>query len=609
VTAPGKAGDNLLDLLAAVSTAANSVGSSHLADRLDAARSRVDRPSTYVCVLGEFKQGKSTLVNALLGQSVCPVDDDIATAAVTVVSSAAEPTVTLVRIVDGVTEREGLPPAELARWATEGSDEDRPSGIERIEVGVANALLAQGLTLIDTPGVGGLSAGTTAATLAFLPYADALIVASDASSELSAAEIELLVRAAAACPEIVICQTKCDIHVAANQIGAANREHLDAAGLSLDVLPVSSAIRLLALARSDAALNDASGFPTLLRWLGAVHTKVRTTAGQRAAAEVAGAVTELAEMLGRELVAANDDREEQAILAELSAAQQQLAHLRGPAARWLTVLSDGHTDLLSRVSYRLRDRIRELMRSYDERAELLRNAQAWEELGRALQDDVAAAVVEVFTMVERGADALAQDLRELLQDEQVSGPRGSRPLIDVRALWSADQRVTGEVAGESARSRRWNTGLTVARNASSGMSMFSTLTRLMAQATGALMLMSPVGVGFGLLFGATAVGDQRRKKAMLVRQQARTAIRQYLDDVQFQTGEQLTETMRTIQRGLRDETAARLAELQQIAAASQSRIEASRKTDQATRHQRKEALEAQLDALTQWGRMAAEMST
>ena len=45
------------------------------------------RPETILVVVGEFKQGKSSIVNGLLGEQLCPVDDDIATAALTVVSA------------------------------------------------------------------------------------------------------------------------------------------------------------------------------------------------------------------------------------------------------------------------------------------------------------------------------------------------------------------------------------------------------------------------------------------------------------------------------------------------------------------------------------------
>src|SRR5919107_5986632 len=50
------------------------------AARLTAARRALADPVLHVVVAGEFKQGKSSLVNALVGAAVCPVDDDVATA-------------------------------------------------------------------------------------------------------------------------------------------------------------------------------------------------------------------------------------------------------------------------------------------------------------------------------------------------------------------------------------------------------------------------------------------------------------------------------------------------------------------------------------------------
>ena len=46
---------------------------------------------TRVLVIGDFKVGKSTLVNALVNADVCPVDDDVATAVPTVVFYGDEP--------------------------------------------------------------------------------------------------------------------------------------------------------------------------------------------------------------------------------------------------------------------------------------------------------------------------------------------------------------------------------------------------------------------------------------------------------------------------------------------------------------------------------------
>jgi hypothetical protein len=65
-------------------------GRDDLAARLGQVAERVARTETVVCVVGEFKKGKSALINALLGRPVCPVDDDLATTTVTVVRYAGE---------------------------------------------------------------------------------------------------------------------------------------------------------------------------------------------------------------------------------------------------------------------------------------------------------------------------------------------------------------------------------------------------------------------------------------------------------------------------------------------------------------------------------------
>ena len=64
---------------------ASSGDRTDLRRRLELARERLQAPDIRVIVVGEFKQGKSQLVNALVNAPVCPVDDDIATAVPTTV--------------------------------------------------------------------------------------------------------------------------------------------------------------------------------------------------------------------------------------------------------------------------------------------------------------------------------------------------------------------------------------------------------------------------------------------------------------------------------------------------------------------------------------------
>ena len=70
------------ELVAAIDASGALAGSRDrpdLAERLDGSARWCEQRSVTVAVVGEFKRGKSTLVNALLQTAACPVDADIVT--------------------------------------------------------------------------------------------------------------------------------------------------------------------------------------------------------------------------------------------------------------------------------------------------------------------------------------------------------------------------------------------------------------------------------------------------------------------------------------------------------------------------------------------------
>src|SRR5258708_6301130 len=156
-----------------------------LTARLSATAARLVDDRVRVLVIGEFKQGKSQLVNALVRARVCPVDDDIATSVPTAVSYAEEPSVTLVKHSPRdpgddpdqppptLTERTEVTLAELAEHVAHAGNPANREGLSQVEVGLPSAFLQSGLELVDTPGVGGLGSVRATATLAALPSADA----------------------------------------------------------------------------------------------------------------------------------------------------------------------------------------------------------------------------------------------------------------------------------------------------------------------------------------------------------------------------------------------------------------------------------------------------
>src|SRR5689334_17365489 len=71
-------------------------------------------PGARVLVVGDYKQGKSSLVDALVGADICPVHADVATALPTVVRHAEEPSAVLV----GPRGRVDVTPSRLAGAVT-----------------------------------------------------------------------------------------------------------------------------------------------------------------------------------------------------------------------------------------------------------------------------------------------------------------------------------------------------------------------------------------------------------------------------------------------------------------------------------------------------------
>jgi Dynamin family len=252
-----------------------------LADRLRQARARLLDDHVRVVVVGEFKQGKSMLVNALVGAPVCPVFDDVSTSVPTVVRHAETPTVTLVRMPDagGAAQRQSVPVEQLANYACEQGNPGNRERLDHIEVGIPRQLLAGGLELVDTPGVGGLSSVHGAATMATLPSADAVLLVSDVSQEYTAPEMEFLRQASAACPNVACVLTKTDAYPDWRAIADLDRGHLATAGIKAPLFTVSTTLRWQALRGGDAELNAESGYPALVQYL---HREVLGKAGELA---------------------------------------------------------------------------------------------------------------------------------------------------------------------------------------------------------------------------------------------------------------------------------------------------------------------------------------
>jgi hypothetical protein len=144
-----------------------------------------------VVVVGETNRGKSSLVNALLGQpGLSPVDADVATATYLVFGHAEQWTARA--CYPGQLAPVPIDLAELVRWVS-AAHELPPGQLppRYVEVDGPVELLRQ-LSIVDTPGVGGLESVHGELAKEAAATATALLFVVDASSPFTAGELNFL---------------------------------------------------------------------------------------------------------------------------------------------------------------------------------------------------------------------------------------------------------------------------------------------------------------------------------------------------------------------------------------------------------------------------------
>lgn len=531
--------------------AAAALGREDLSRRIANARGRLRNPDATIAVVGEFKQGKSSLVNALLGTNVCPVDDDIATSTLSILRYGEEARVVAWQVEDGERQRREYSLADLPGLVTEQGNTatGRP---ELVEVYLSNPLLQHGVTVVDTPGANGVRPGYAAIVLGYLQAVHGAIFVTDASSPLTHEELEFLEGAAEVAPACVIALSKTDMFPHWREVYAANGRLLETAGLALECVPVSSVLREGALADRDPGLNDESGFPALIQFL------EERVAGQMTTIAVAGvldaAILSLAEMqvatrAGLDARLSPGTMEER--LQASREAKARLERLRQGNARWPTVMNDGLTELVARVDHQYRRRMRDLQRHVDD--ELARGdpKAIWAELTVYVREQAAEVARDVVREMEAGADSVAQQVTSLLAEEdlQIGTAVGSRPAIDLSNHW-APRPLSMPSIGSTV-----GLGLSGLRGAQGGLILLGMMTGLAG-----IVLSTGVLLGIAAVFGGRQVLDERKRQVAVRRQEARTAIRQFLDEAEFEVNKALRDLSREQNRRLREHYNERISE-------------------------------------------------
>ncbi|WP_104117822.1 dynamin family protein [Arthrobacter sp. B1805] len=517
--------------------------------RLEQTRKRLLDPNVRVIVVGEFKQGKSKLINALVNAAVCPVDDDIATSVPTVVRHGSPASASIITLTsngaEGEEEIKRVPVKldELAGYVSENGNPGNERKIASAEVRLPRQLLSGGLSIIDSPGVGGLDSAHSLATLTALPTADAMILVSDASQEYTEPEISFLRQAMRVAPTVACVLTKTDLYPQWRQIEELDRHHLDQVDPKIPLFPVSSDLRLHAARLQDKELNIESGFPPLVNYLRReILGKAERVQRKSVQQDLLAATGHLLLSLRAELNSLEDPGNSPQMIAGLEAAKEQANELRKRSARWQVTLNDGASDLIADMEHDLRERMRAIQREAETAIDQGDPGAVWDQFSEWLEQRVSAAVSETFIWTNERAQWLAEQVAEHFAQDHI--PLPALRVDDTENVLDPVEQMPTLDPGHIGPGQKVLIGM---RGSYGGVLMFGLLTGIVGMA-----LINPLSVGAGLILGRKAYTEDKEARLKRRQGEAKVLVRRQIDDVIFQVGKQLKDRLRLVQRSTRD---------------------------------------------------------
>ncbi len=140
-------------------------------------------------MLGAFKRGKSTLINALLGEPLLPTAVIPLTSVVTIIGYGEQ---VRIEVLFHNGQRQQISSNELADYITERGNPQNKKGVQEVDIAYPSEYLKDGVRIIDTPGVGSVYSHNTEVAYNYLPQVDAAIFVVTVDPPLSATEEDFL---------------------------------------------------------------------------------------------------------------------------------------------------------------------------------------------------------------------------------------------------------------------------------------------------------------------------------------------------------------------------------------------------------------------------------
>lgn len=186
----------------------NIVVSNHLKEMARSIQNKLESNIFTLVVVGQFKRGKTTFINALLKADVLPTAIIPLTSVITIVRYG-DKVEAIVSFNNGL--KKVIPIEEIQYYVTEKFNPKNEKNVEKVEIFYPSSYLKNGVWIVDTPGVASVHEHNTRTTYGYLPQADAAIFLVSVDPPLTQAELLFLKDLKKVVSHIFFVQNKIDV--------------------------------------------------------------------------------------------------------------------------------------------------------------------------------------------------------------------------------------------------------------------------------------------------------------------------------------------------------------------------------------------------------------
>lgn len=200
---------HIRDLLQTVHQATDKFQLSSLTRQLEAADNLLlQNPPIDVAVLGQFKAGKSSFLNSLLGQNVLPVGAIPVTTAITRLQYGERERAVVQHFNGKKTE---IPLADIVEFTSEAGNPGNEKNVAIADIELPSLQKYPGVRLVDTPGLGSIFKYHEATSESWLPAVGTALLAVSSDRPLSQHDLDLIRELTSHTPNIILLLTKVDL--------------------------------------------------------------------------------------------------------------------------------------------------------------------------------------------------------------------------------------------------------------------------------------------------------------------------------------------------------------------------------------------------------------